>query len=142
FSSSIECPLIQKRITAACVEYCTVDGRSFESAAVAGFANLAKQLVNTGATLGSSVSASDLLTHLTTNYCDTCFNGVYLMLDSFLKVYHELPTILADEQKRTYLKIVRDEMELLCLYLKQFHDVIEKLSCEKTLTLHLVVPYK
>ncbi|CAF1071497.1 unnamed protein product [Rotaria magnacalcarata] len=76
------------------------------------------------------------------NYCDTCFNGVYLMLDSFLKVYHELPTILADEQKRTYLKIVRDEMELLCLYLKQFHDVIEKLSCEKTLTLHLVVPYK
>jgi hypothetical protein len=27
-------------------------------------------------------------------------------------------------------------------YLKKFHDVIEKLSCEKTPTLHLVIPYK
>lgn len=65
-SSSIECPLIQKRITEACVEYCAVDGRSFESVAGAGFANLAKQLINAGATLGSSVSASDLLPHPST----------------------------------------------------------------------------
>ena len=55
-SSSKECPLIQKRITEACVEYCAVDCRSFESVAGAGFINLAKQLICAGATLGTSVS--------------------------------------------------------------------------------------
>jgi hypothetical protein len=60
-SSSKECPLIQRRITEACVEYCAVDCRSFESVAGAGFKNLAKQLVNAGATLGTSVNVNKLL---------------------------------------------------------------------------------
>ncbi|CAF3152845.1 unnamed protein product [Rotaria sp. Silwood2] len=83
-----------------------------------------------------------LLSTYLQNYCDTRFNGVYSMFDSFLKVYHELPTILGDEQKRSYLQIDHDDIELLCLYLKRFYDVIEKLSCKKTPTLHLVIPYK
>jgi hypothetical protein len=65
-SSSKECPLIQKRIIEACVEYCAVDGRSFESVAGTGFLNLAKQLINAGATLGTSVVVSELLPHPTT----------------------------------------------------------------------------
>jgi hypothetical protein len=75
-------------------------------------------------------------------YCDTRFSGVYLMMNSFLKVFYELPTVLSDEQKKKYLKIDRDNLEILCTYLKNFCDVIEKLSCEKTPTLHLVIPYK
>ena len=61
-----ECPLIQKRITEACVEYCAVDARSFESVRGIGFQNLAKQLVNAGATLGTSIDISKLLPHPST----------------------------------------------------------------------------
>ncbi|CAF0992565.1 unnamed protein product [Rotaria sordida] len=64
------------------------------------------------------------------------------MFDSFLKVYCELPIILNDEQKSNYLKIEHDDLESICLYLKHFYDIIEKLICEKTPTLHLVIPYK
>ena len=83
-----------------------------------------------------------LLSSYLQNYCDTRFNGVYLMFNSFLKVYHELPTILSNEQKQIYFQINRDNLHSLCSYLKKFCDVIEKLSCEKTPTLHLVIPYK
>ena len=83
-----------------------------------------------------------LLSSYLQNYCDTRFNGVFLMFDSFLKVYYELPTVLNDEQKKRYLEIDRDDLEILCLYLKNFFDIIVKLSCDKTPTLHLVIPYR
>jgi hypothetical protein len=83
-----------------------------------------------------------LLSVCPVNYSDTRFNGTYLMFNSFLKVYYELPHILSDEQKKNYLKIDRDGLESLCQYLKEFYKVIEKLSCEKEPTIHLVVPYK
>ncbi|CAF1067598.1 unnamed protein product [Rotaria sordida] len=60
----------------------------------------------------------------------------------YLNVYCELPIILNDEQKSNYLKIEHDDLESICLYLKHFYDIIEKLICEKTPTLHLVIPYK
>ncbi|CAF4027150.1 unnamed protein product [Rotaria sordida] len=273
-SSSKECPLIQKRITEACVEYCAVDVRPFESVAGTGFQNLAKQLIYAEATLGTSINVSELLPHPSTvsihyggislhyideqsqlrvftlscqpydfetqhainlrsfvnkvlqeyglylnddvfivtdnenkmkcafkddckrigcsahylnkilqlaftnnnancnsaqslfklvraiitnirqshkqsllsiclvNYSDTRFSGIYLMFNSFLKVYYELPQILSDEQKKNYLKVDRDILESLCIYLKKFFHVIEKLSCEKTPTIHLVIHYK
>ncbi|CAF4219378.1 unnamed protein product [Rotaria sordida] len=59
-----------------------------------------------------------------------------------MKVYYELPQILSDEQKKNYLKVDRDSLESLCTYLKKFFDVIEKLSCEKTPTIHLAIPFK
>ncbi|CAF0739074.1 unnamed protein product, partial [Didymodactylos carnosus] len=65
-SSSKECPLIQKRIIEACVEYCAVDVRPFESVAGTGFQNLAKQLIYAGATLGTSINVSELLPHPST----------------------------------------------------------------------------
>lgn len=74
------------------------------------------------------------------NYSETPFNGVYLMFNSFLKIYCELPTILNDEQKRIYFKINRDSLEPLCSYLKNFCDVIEKLSCEKRPSCILTFP--
>ncbi|CAF4493139.1 unnamed protein product [Didymodactylos carnosus] len=83
-----------------------------------------------------------LLSSYVQNYSDTRFNGFYIMFNSLLKVYYELPTVLTDEYKKHYLKIDRDTLELLCSYLKHFCDIIEKLSCEKTPTLHLVIPYK
>ena len=64
------------------------------------------------------------------------------MFNSFLKVYYELPTILNDALRKNYVKVDRDSLELLCTYLSKFYDVIENLSCEKTPTLHLVIPYK
>ncbi len=83
-----------------------------------------------------------LLSTCPVNYSDTRFSGVYLMFNSFLKVYYELPAIINDEQKKNYLKIDRDDLESLCKYLKEFCKVIENLSCEKKPTIHLVVPYK
>jgi hypothetical protein len=58
--------LFQKRITEACVEYCAVDCRPFESVAGSGFMNLAKQLISAGACLGTSVSVNELLPHPST----------------------------------------------------------------------------
>ena len=65
-SLSSEYPIFQKRITDACVEFCAIDGRPFESVAGAGFLNLAKQLVSVGACLGTSVCAAKLLPHPST----------------------------------------------------------------------------
>ncbi|CAF2103299.1 unnamed protein product, partial [Rotaria magnacalcarata] len=61
-SLSKECPVIQKRIREACAEYCAVGGHPFESVAGAEFINLTKQLINAGATLGTSVIANELIT--------------------------------------------------------------------------------
>ncbi|CAF2058966.1 unnamed protein product [Rotaria magnacalcarata] len=60
----------------------------------------------------------------------------------FESFFYELPSVLSDEHKKNYLKVDRDNLESICKYLKQFHDIIEKLSCEKSPTIHLVVPYK
>ena len=76
------------------------------------------------------------------NYCKTRFSTVYIMLNSFVLVYNELPSILNNNQKQNYLKINYGELEQVAKYLKHFHDVIEKLSSEKTPTIHLVIPYK
>jgi hypothetical protein len=76
------------------------------------------------------------------NYCKTRFSTIYLMLNTFLQVYNELPSLLNNNQRQNYLKINYTELEQLTKYLKHFHDVIEKLSCEQTPTIHLVIPYK
>ncbi len=76
------------------------------------------------------------------NYCKTRFSTIYIMLNTFLMVYNELPSILNNNQRQNYLKINYTELEQLTKYLKHFHDVIEKLSCEQTPTIHLVIPYK
>ncbi|CAF3937687.1 unnamed protein product, partial [Rotaria sp. Silwood1] len=57
-------------------------------------------------------------------------------------VYNELPSVLNDNQRQNYLKVSYVQLEQLTKYLKHFHDVIEKLSCENTPTIHLVIPYK
>ena len=41
-----------------------------------------------------------LLSVCVQDYSDTRFNGVYFMLNSFLKVYYESTTILNNEQKK------------------------------------------
>jgi hypothetical protein len=64
--TSKECPFVKNRITEACVEYCAIDGRSFESVSGSGFVNLAKQLIVAGATIGTSVSVNELLPHPST----------------------------------------------------------------------------
>ncbi|CAF1518711.1 unnamed protein product [Adineta steineri] len=76
------------------------------------------------------------------NYCKTRFSSVYLMLNTFVQVYNELPSLLNNSQRESYLKISYTELEQLTKYLRHFHDVIEKLSCELTPTIHLVIPYK
>lgn len=65
-SLSREYPVFQRCITEACVEYCAVDGRPFESVSGVGFMNLVKQLVAVGARVGSSVSHHQLLPHPST----------------------------------------------------------------------------
>ncbi|CAF2440991.1 unnamed protein product [Rotaria sp. Silwood2] len=64
------------------------------------------------------------------------------MFNSFLWVYNELPSVLNSDQRQNYLLINYSELEQLTAYLKSFHDVIEKLSCDQSPTIHLVIPYK
>lgn len=81
-SSTQECSLFQKRITEACVEYCAVDGRSFGSVAGASFLNLAKQLMNAAATLGTSIPVHELLPHPTTVSIDfDVFSIAFILLN-------------------------------------------------------------
>ena len=51
-SLSKECPLFQKRITEAYVEYCAIDS---------GFMNLAKQFISTSGSVSTFVTANELL---------------------------------------------------------------------------------
>ncbi|CAF3517084.1 unnamed protein product [Rotaria sp. Silwood1] len=64
------------------------------------------------------------------------------MFNSFLLAYNELPSVLNNDQRQNYLLINYSELEQLTAYLKSFHDVIEKLSCDQSPTIHLVIPYK
>ncbi|CAF2033247.1 unnamed protein product [Rotaria magnacalcarata] len=76
------------------------------------------------------------------NYCKIRFSSVYIMLNTFVMVYNKLLSILNTTQSQNYLKINYVELEQLTRYLKYFHDVIDKLSCERTPTIHLVISYK
>ncbi|CAF0890703.1 unnamed protein product, partial [Didymodactylos carnosus] len=62
------------------------------------------------------------------SYCETRFNGSYLMMNSVLNVFNELPNVISDDQKLNYLTISRDELQLVCLYLEHFDDVIERMN--------------
>jgi hypothetical protein len=57
---------IKDQITDACVEFCALDGNSCETVTGEGFNNLAKQLMNAGALVGTGVAINDLLPHPTT----------------------------------------------------------------------------
>jgi hypothetical protein len=77
-SLSKEYSLFQKRITQACVEYCALDVRSFESVAGVGFQSLAKQLVNAGASFGTSIPINELLPHPSTVSIEHSFRLLYV----------------------------------------------------------------
>ncbi|CAF1239963.1 unnamed protein product [Didymodactylos carnosus] len=57
---------IKHQRTEACVEYCAVDSRSFESVSGDGFISLVKQLMNAGAIVGTAVPVKELLPHSST----------------------------------------------------------------------------
>ncbi len=54
---------IKDRIVEACVEFCALAGKPFETVVVEGFINLAMQLMNAGALAGTVLSVNDLLPH-------------------------------------------------------------------------------
>jgi hypothetical protein len=56
---------IKECIVESCVEFCALDNKSFETVAGEGFLNLAKQLMNAGALIGTGVSVNELLPHPT-----------------------------------------------------------------------------
>ena len=76
------------------------------------------------------------------NYCKTRFSTVYIMLNTFLMTYNELPSVFNNNQRQNFFKVNYTELKQLTLYLKDFHDVLEKRCYEQTPTLHLVIPYK
>ena len=73
-SSSKGYLLIEKRITEACVEYCAADVHLFENVAGTRFQNLAKQFISAGATLGTAIDVSDLLSHPSTVSIELAFH--------------------------------------------------------------------
>ncbi|CAF3813978.1 unnamed protein product [Rotaria sp. Silwood1] len=148
---------IKDQIVEECIEFCALDDKPFDTVIGEGFINLAKQLMNAGALTGTGFSVNDLLPHSTTirqshkqsslfvcvqNYCKTRFSTVYVMLNTFLMVYNELPSVLNSNQRQNFLKTNNIELEQLTKYLNHFHDVSEKLCCEQTAILHLLIPYK
>ena len=50
---------IKDRIIEACVELCALDCRPFDTVSGEGFINLAKQLMNVGALMGTGYSVND-----------------------------------------------------------------------------------
>ncbi|CAF3152417.1 unnamed protein product, partial [Rotaria sp. Silwood2] len=44
---------IKDRIVEACVEFCALDGKPFDTVTSEGFINMAKQLMNAGASIGT-----------------------------------------------------------------------------------------
>ena len=57
---------IRDRIVETCVEFCALDGKPFDTVTGDGFINLAKQLMNAGALIGTGFSINDILPHATT----------------------------------------------------------------------------
>ena len=57
---------IKDRIIESCVEFCALDGKPFETISGEGFVNLAKQLMNAGALIGTGFAVNDFLPHSTT----------------------------------------------------------------------------
>ena len=53
-------------IVEACAEFCALDGKPFDTVTGVGLINLAKQLMNAGALIGTGFSVNDLLPHSTT----------------------------------------------------------------------------
>ena len=56
---------IKDRIVEAYVEFCALDGKSFDTVAGEGFINLAKWLMNTDVLIGTGCPVNDLLPHST-----------------------------------------------------------------------------
>jgi hypothetical protein len=73
---------IKDRIVEACAEFCAVDGKPFETVAGEGFINLAKQLMNAGALIGTGFSVNDLLPHSTT--VSVSFSNITYIYFSFI----------------------------------------------------------
>ncbi|CAF2085014.1 unnamed protein product [Rotaria magnacalcarata] len=103
------------------------------------YLNLKKQLISLCAPLECFCITCDFWTAKITG---VHYGGISLHYIDEEFFFYELPSVLSDEHKKNYLKVDRDNLESICKYLKQFHDIIEKLSCEKSPTIHLVVPYK
>ncbi|CAF3938354.1 unnamed protein product [Rotaria sp. Silwood1] len=138
---------IKDQIVEECVEFCALDDKPFDTVIGEGFINLAKQLMNAGALTGTGFSIrqshkQSSLFVCVQNYCKTRFSTVYIMLNTFLMVYNELPSVLNSNQRQNFLKTNNIELEQLTKYLNHFHDVSEKLCCEQTAILHLLIPYK
>ncbi len=75
---------IKDRIVEACVEFCALDGKPFETVTSEGFVNLAKQLMNAGALIGTGFNINDILPHSTTVSISSLFS-LYLF---FFYRYH------------------------------------------------------
>ncbi|CAF1436489.1 unnamed protein product, partial [Rotaria sp. Silwood1] len=76
------------------------------------------------------------------SYCDTRFNGAFLMMDVLLLVFDELPGVLERALMNDYESIDKDLLSCICLFLKPFEEVIEQFSSDTKPTIYKVLPFK
>jgi hypothetical protein len=73
--------------------------------------------------------------------CPTRWNSTYIMLESILEQYDRVYDILSERRELRYLSGVNKDLLLAVVdFLKHFKVASEKVCCDKSVTIHLVVP--
>ncbi len=73
--------------------------------------------------------------------CPTRWNSTYNMLESILKQYDRVHDILSERRELRYLYDVNKDLLLAVVdFLKHVKVASEKVCCDKSVTIHLVVP--
>ncbi|CAF4470838.1 unnamed protein product [Rotaria sp. Silwood2] len=75
-------------------------------------------------------------------FSKTRFNGAFIMFYVFNEIFEEIPQALNANHLLSYSLINKQLLHQLCDFLIRFDTVIEKLSDEQRLTIHLVVPLR
>lgn len=75
-------------------------------------------------------------------YCETRFSGAFVMLNVFLKVFHDMVTVISPTHLPDYFNIDKELLERICTFLIPFDEVLKQLSDTKRPTLHRVLPLR
>ena len=77
------------------------------------------------------------------SYSETRFNGGLLMMDTFRRLFCELPSVLVNGNfMMNYNMIEKDLLDEVCSFLGPFEEVIKALSEDQVPTLHRVIPLR
>ena len=83
------------------------------------------------------------LSHPLQTYSVTRFNGSFFMMNTFLRVYDEIPNILVHSKLiNDFQSVDKQVLQDICIFLESFQETIESLSEDERPTLHRVAPLR